>query len=47
MIYKIEKDPYLEKWVVWEVHQYYMIDVFSDKYKRNCIAFKKRMEEGK
>ena len=34
--YKIEKDKYLDCWIVWEVHKNYSIDRFHAKTKKEC-----------
>jgi hypothetical protein len=33
---KIEKDKYLNCWVVWEIHNNYSIDRYHAKTKREC-----------
>ena len=35
-MYKIEKDIYLNCWIVWEKHQNYSIDRYHAKTKREC-----------
>ena len=42
MKYEIEKDPYLNCYVIWEVHNNYKIDRYRAKLKRDC---KKYLEE--
>ena len=34
--YKIEKDKFLNCYIVWEVHRNYLVDVFRSKLKRDC-----------
>lgn len=34
--YEIEKDKYLECWIVWEIHPNYKVDVHQDKTKEAC-----------
>lgn len=36
MIFEIEKDKYLECWIVWECHKNYKIDRFQAKTKKEC-----------
>lgn len=36
LIFEIEKDIYINKWVVWEVHKNYKIDRFQAKTKKAC-----------
>jgi hypothetical protein len=33
---KIEKDKYINCWIVWEVHPNYMIDRYHAKTKKEC-----------
>lgn len=42
MKYEIEKDPYLNCYIVWEVHPNYKIDRYHAKLKKDC---KKWVEE--
>lgn len=35
-VYEIEKDKYLNCWIVWEVHTNYKIDKFQGKTKKEC-----------
>ena len=39
MKYRIEKDSYLDCWIVWEVHLNYCIDIFHGKTKKECREF--------
>ena len=34
--YEIEKDPYLNKFVVWEVHHNYKVEVYRHRLKWMC-----------
>lgn len=36
MKYNIEKDKYLNKWIVWEVYENYSIDRLHAKTKKEC-----------
>ena len=36
MKYEIEKDPYLNMYVVWEVHTNYKVEVYRNKLKKEC-----------
>jgi len=42
--YKIEKDPYLNKYVVWEVHINYKVEVYRNRLKRLCTEWVKENE---
>lgn len=33
---EILKDKYLKCWVVWEIHNNYMVDLFHGKTKKEC-----------
>lgn len=44
MEYKIEKDPCLNKYVVWEVHTNYKVEVYRNRLKRMCIDWVKEKE---
>ena len=34
-MYKVEKDKYLNKYIVWEIHRYYKVMLYSG-YKYQC-----------
>lgn len=36
MKFNIEKDKYLNAWIVWEVHKNYSIDRYHGRTKREC-----------
>ena len=38
--YIIDKDIYLNKYIIWEVHRNYMVDIFKG-YKYQCKEFLK------
>jgi len=42
--YEIEKDPYLNKYVVWEVHTNYKVEVYRNRLKRLCTEWVKENE---
>ena len=42
--YEIEKDPYLNKFVVWEVHNNYKVEVYRNRLKRLCAEWIKENE---
>lgn len=44
MKYQIEKDPYLNKYVVWEVHTNYKVEVYRNRLKRLCAEWVKENE---
>lgn len=44
MMYEIEKDPYLNKYVVWEAHTNYKVEVYRNRLKRMCIDWVKEKE---
>lgn len=44
MKYEIEKDPYLNKYVVWEIHTNYKVEVYRNRLKRMCIDWVKEKE---
>lgn len=47
MKYEIEKDPYVGKFILWEVHRNYKIDLIHGTEKE-CKKLKKKLEkEGK
>lgn len=47
MKYEIEKDPYLNKYIVWEVHQNYKVQVFCHKLKKECTKWLKNIDISK
>ena len=46
MRYVIEKDPYVGKFILWEVHKNYRVDLFHG-LKKDCLKFKKELERKK
>ena len=42
MTLEIEKDKYINRWIVWECHKNYKIDRFHGKTKKECKEFIKR-----
>ena len=44
-MYKIEKDKILNLWVVWEKHLNAYVQVFTSKYKKDCINFTKGVDK--
>ena len=43
MMYVIEKDPYVGKFILWEVHRNYRVDLYHG-LKRECLKLKKELE---
>lgn len=39
MTLEIEKDKYLNCWIVWECHQNYRVDIFHAKTKKECVEY--------
>ena len=44
-MYKIEKDKYLDCYIVWEIHTNYIIDIFRSKLKKDCKNFIKELSK--
>lgn len=45
-VYKLEKDIYINKWIVFEIHRNYWIDVFKG-YKYDCQRWLKHESKRK
>ena len=43
MMYVIEKDPYVGKFILWGVHRNYRVDLYHG-LKRECLKLKKELE---
>lgn len=43
MKYLIEKDPYIGKYILWEKHKNYEVDLFHG-LKKDCLKLKKELE---
>ena len=43
--YKIEKDEILDQYIVWENHKNLKIEVYRDKFKKNCKLWVKKNEK--
>jgi len=43
MKYEIEKDKYIGKFILWEVHRNYRVDLYHG-LKRDCLKLKKELE---
>lgn len=42
--WEIKKDPYLNKWIIWEVHPNYKLDIYHATTKKDCIKWIKTGE---
>ena len=40
--YKIEYDEYAQRYIVWEIHNNYLLDIYSAKRESTCIKWCKK-----
>lgn len=45
MKYRIEKDSYLDCYIVWEIHLNYAIDLYHGKTEKECREFIEKVQK--